>query len=356
MTYPRVKINLEKIKHNTKKIVNMCNKIDIDVAGVTKVFCAHKKIVKVMIDGGINIVADSRIENLKKLQEFNLPKMLLRLPMKSRTEEVVKYADISLNSELDTIKEISKSAVHINKVHKVILMIDLGDLREGVFDKEQVFSIVSEVMKLKGVIFHGIGTNLTCYGGVIPNENNLGKLVDIKKEINSKFNIDIEVISGGNSSSIHLINDSNMPKGINQLRIGEGIVLGRETAYGEDIQDTYNDCFKLEFEIVEQKEKPSIPIGQIGMDAFGNKPQFEDKGLMRRAICAIGRQDVDPSHIILDDENIEIIGASSDHLIIDVTNSEKDYKVGDIISSRLSYGGVLAVMTSKYVEKKYINS
>ncbi|WP_069649422.1 ornithine racemase Orr [Caloranaerobacter ferrireducens] len=353
MRYPCVEISLDKIKHNTEKLVELCKKNKINVAGVTKVFCGEPKIAKTMVDGGVQILADSRIENLIKLREIEIPKMLLRLPMISQVDDVVRYSDISLNSELKTIKELSKKAVELNKKHKIILMVDLGDLREGIFDEEEIFLVVSEILKLDGIELIGIGTNLTCYGGVIPKYENLSRLVKIKMNIEKKFNIKLDIISGGNSSSLYLLENGEIPEEINQLRLGESIVLGRETAYGKNIEDTYDDCFKLIVEIIEVKEKPSVPIGEIGMDAFGNTPTFVDKGIVKRAICAIGKQDIDLGDIIPYDKDIEILGASSDHLILDITKCKNDYGIGDNIEFKLTYGGILKVMTSEYVEKNF---
>lgn len=353
MRYPCVEISLYKIKHNTEKLVGLCKKYKINVAGVTKVFCGEPQIAKIMIDGGVQILADSRIENLIKLKDINIPKMLLRLPMISQAGEVVRYSDISLNSELKTIKELSKKAVELNRKHKIILMVDLGDLREGIFDEDEIFKVVREILKLEGIELMGIGTNLTCYGGVIPKNENLSRLVKIKKNIEEKFNIRLDVLSGGNSSSLYLLETGEIPQEINQLRLGESIVLGRETAYGKTIKDTFDDCFKLIVEIIEIKEKPSVPIGEIGMDAFGNKPTFIDKGIIKRAICAIGKQDIDLGDIIPYDKYIEILGESSDHLILDITKSENNYDVGDKIEFKLTYGGILKVMTSEYVAKVF---
>jgi predicted amino acid racemase len=87
------------------------------------------------------------------------------------------------------------------------------------------------------------------------------------------------------------------------------------------------------------------------MDAFGNTPVFVDRGLMKRALVAIGRQDVRVEGLTPVDPSVEIIGASSDHLILDVTHSEQDYEVGGVISFNVDYGALLTLMTSKYVEK-----
>jgi predicted amino acid racemase len=343
---------LDKITHNTQVVAGICNRQGIRVAGVTKVFCGHPEIAGAMVDGGIDILADSRLENLKKLRGFPLPKLLLRLPMISQAKAVVEWADISLNSEIETIKALSEAAIAQRKSHEIILMFDLGDLREGIFDENELFHTVEQMLPLKGVILIGIGTNMTCFGGVIPTPKNLSRLARQKRAIESRFDLHLEVVSGGNSSSLYLIEEGSMPEGINQLRLGEAIVLGRETAYGRQLRGTYNDCFKLIAEIIEIKEKPSSPIGEVRLDAFGDRPSFVDKGIRKRALCAIGKQDVGSGDIIPDDEGVALLGASSDHLILDVTECARTYKVGDLVSFFLTYGGILRSMTSEYVAKQ----
>ncbi len=354
MSYPRVEVDLKKLEYNTKSLVNICRELDIKVAGVTKVFCGDPEITKAYVNGGIDYIADSRIENLIKLKDVKLPKILLRLPMISEAEKVIDYTDISLNSEIETIKVLSKKAVEKNRKHKIILMIDLGDLREGYFKEEELYAAIEEILELEGVELIGIGTNLTCYGGIIPREENLGRLVELKNTIEKKYNINLEIVSGGNSSSLHLIFDKKMPEGINNVRLGESLVLGRETAFGKNIEGLYDDVFTLSVEVIELKEKPSIPIGEIGMDAFGNVPTFTDRGIRKRMICAIGKQDVSLDDIIPLDKDIIILGGSSDHLLLDVTDSKIEYNVGDVIKFKLSYGGILSTTTSEYVKKTYI--
>lgn len=348
--YPLMRVNLEKLRKNTETIVSLCKKRGINVVGVTKVFCGMPEIAKAMVKGGVDILGDSRVKNLEKLQHIPITKMLLRIPMDSEVEQAVRYADISLNSELKTIEKLSKAAVKINKLHDIILMIDLGDLREGIL-KEDVLNTVEKVIKLQGIRLRGIGTNLTCYGSVIPTPDILGDLIKIKEDIKINFKINVDIVSGGNSSSIYLVQNGLIPYGINQLRIGEAIVLGRETAFGDRIPDTYDDVFTLEAQIIELKEKPSVPRGIYGVDAFGERPIFKDRGNMKRAILALGRQDVNLNDLIPYDENVELIGSSSDHLIVDVTNSSRNYRLGDIIKFKLKYGGILACSTSEYIEK-----
>lgn len=348
--YPCIEVNLKQIAYNTREIINMCKVKNIEAVIVTKVFCAEKSIVKTIINEGVKTIGDSRIKNLIKVEDLDCKKMLLRIPMISEALNVVKYSDVSLNSELEVIKALSIAALSLKKVHEIILMIDLGDLREGVLPKD-VISTVKNILELPNIKFSGIGTNLTCYGGVIPDKNNLGKLVEIKGFIKDKLKIDVPIVSGGNSSSLYMVLNNSIPEGINQLRIGEAVVLGTETAFEKDIKHFYNHSFILKGEIIELKEKASLPKGRIGLDAFGDKPSFEDKGIMNRAIIAIGKQDIFLEGMFPRDEEIDILGASSDHLLLDLTNCSRAYKVGDIVEFNMDYPCLLSAMTSPYVIK-----
>lgn len=351
--YPCIEININKLKENAKNILSLLNKHEITSCFlVSKVLAGNKKLIESIYNLGFSHLADSRIENLKNFRDFKIPKVLLRLPMHNEISNVVNYSDISLNSEITTILKLNYEAIKKNKTHGIILMFDLGDLREGIFYKDNYIDTIDIILKLNGIKLIGIGTNLTCYGGIIPTKENLNEIVKIKNNIESNYNIKLEIISGGNSSSLYLLNSNQMVKEINNLRIGEALFLGKETAYSNYLPNMNYDIFTLKAQIIEVKNKPSYPIGEMGIDSFGIKPNIIDKGKMTRGILAIGKQDIHPSNLFPLDKNIEIIGGSSDHLIVDLTNTK--YKIGDIISFNVNYPGLLQLMTSKYVKKEYI--
>lgn len=355
MRFPVLTIDLSKIEHNTKTMVKLCGKRGIGIAAVTKGYCALPEIAEASVRGGVRMLADSRIENLMKLRHLGVPKLLLRLPMLSQVEDVVAYSDISLNSEYETIKALSNQALKAGKIHKVILMVDLGDLREGVWRQDAV-DYVEEILKLKGVELYGLGTNLTCFGAVLPSKENLTQLCDLVREIENRYEIHLQVVSGGNSSSIYLVQNGEIPDMVNHLRLGESILFGTEFAFGKRIDNTYGDAFKLYAEVVEIKAKPSVPIGNLGLDAFGEKPVFVDRGVRQRAILGIGKQDVRVDNLKPSDPGAMILGASSDHLILDITDSVKEYRMGDIVEFDIHYIGVLTAMTSEYVSKVPLGS
>ncbi|QMS85167.1 ornithine racemase Orr [Candidatus Xianfuyuplasma coldseepsis] len=349
--YPSIIIDLKKFRKNVQVLRDQCHKRDVKMMAVTKVFCADHKLVKILNEEKVDYIADSRIQNLKEIST-DIPKVLLRIPSHGEIEDVIQYSDISLNSELSTIELLNSESHKYGTKHGIILMIDLGDLREGIFDENEVYNVVKRVLELPHIELRGIGTNLTCYGGVIPSIDNMNQLLKYKQNIEEKFDISLEIVSGGNSSSIDMLLEDKIPSGINNLRLGESLVLGRETAYGNYIDGTYNDVFCLEADIIELKVKPTVPIGQIGMDAFGKVPTFEDKGNRLRAILAVGKQDVDHRELIPFD-TIKPIGSSSDHIIVDATEGHNIYEVGGMMLFRLTYSSILSLMTSKYVTRYY---
>ncbi|MFP4478938.1 MAG: alanine racemase [Candidatus Izemoplasmatales bacterium] len=348
--YPRIIINTKNILENSKKMVAMAKENHIDyVMAIVKVFSGHLNFIENLSHTGITHIGDSRIQNLKKMKTINLPKVLVRIPMISEARDVVKYSDISLNSELETIKKLNTEAKKVNKKHQIILMFDLGDLREGYYHSQDYLKDIESILDLENIHLLGIGTNLTCYGGLVPGKEILQRLVSIKDKIESHFDIQLDIISGGNSSTVTFFNKNEIPEEINSLRLGESIFFGKETSYSTNIDGLNHQNFVLEAEIIECKLKPSFPEGQTTINSFGEKVTIEDKGIMKRAICAIGKQDVILANINPLDSSVKVIGGSSDHLILDVSNT--DYKVGDIIGFNVNYPGLLHLMNSDYVYK-----
>ena len=348
--YPTIVINTKKMAENATTFLKMCSENGISTCFlVVKVLAGYVPAVSRLAKLGFTHLADSRIENLIRYKSIPIPKVLVRLPMGYDATRVVKYADISLNSELATIKTLNDAAIVQNKIHGIILMFDLGDLREGIYYHDDFLPIVGEILHLSNISLVGIGTNLTCYGGVIPDEQNLSVLGEIKNRIEKRYQIKIDIVSGGNSSTVYLFNQNRIPQYVNNLRVGEAVFFGRETAYGKPILGMHNDVFTLRAVIIEIQKKPSYPIGNIGFDAFGMKPDITDEGMMLRAILSVGRQDVETVDLTPYDPRIKIVGASSDHLIVNLGKTK--HKIGDILKFHVNYPGLLRLMTSPYVKK-----
>jgi predicted amino acid racemase len=348
---PRIEINLEKIRHNTKVLKKLYGEKGIQISGVVKGVCANLEVARTLVEAGITSLADSKIENIRKMKMAGLKSklILLRTPALSEVQQVVEFADISMNTELEIIRALSAEAKRQNKIHSIIIMVEMGDLREGILPKDTP-AFIREVLRLPGIELAGIGTNFACFGGVVPTVKKMQEFSNLVNEIQKEFQIKLPIVSGGNSANYTWLMNTHDAGSVNNIRLGESILLGRDPVSGKVIPGLYPDAFYFVAEVIESKLKPSVPSGIRGRNAFGERISFEDHGLMRRAIVGVGRQDVLVSGLspVLP---IEIIGSSSDHIILNT--KQIHLKPGEEVAFFLNYGALLSVMTSPYVYKTY---
>jgi predicted amino acid racemase len=353
MRTPRIQIDLKKIAHNARTLSNLYAARGIRVTGVTKGVCGDPTIARIFLENGVVTLADSRIPNIAAMREagVNATFMLLRLPAISEAGAVVEYCHISLNTEIDVVRKLSDAALAGGVTHKVMLMVELGDLREGIMPRN-LKKTAQDVLALQGVELAGIGTSLACLGGVLPDGKNMSELSAIASDLEAALDITLKCVSVGNSSVYSWIEHATDAGRINDVRLGESILLGGKDLDCKGIPGLHCDAFTVVAEVLESKVKPSLPYGTQSVDAFGNVPAFTDRGDIRRAILGLGRQDM---YIpgLFPKRHIEILGASSDHLIVDA--KEADLAPGDEVEFDVDYGGMLAAMTSPYVSKVFVN-
>lgn len=350
---PRIEISLSQIRDNARMLSKLYGQKGISLMGVSKAVLGEPAIIEAMIQGGVRTIADSRIETIQKMKSAGISAqfVLLRTAL-SQAEAVIKTVDISLNTEIETLQHLSYYAKAYNKTHQVIIMVELGDLREGVLPCDLV-QFVRQTLTLSHIKIVGIGCNLACYGGVKPDRKNMRTLSELVTLLEAEFQLSLEIISGGNSANYEWYKSTPDLGRVNNLRLGESILLGCESVNRKAIPGLHTRAFQLVAEVIESKQKPSLPFGEIGYDAFGNVPRFQDRGIRQRAIVALGRQDVLVSGLQANDR-LEIIGSSSDHIILDSKNH--NLQVGDEVTFNLDYGSLLAAMTSPFIRKQFVAS
>lgn len=358
--YPKLVVDLKKLRQNIDHVLIKCQDQGIEVAGVIKGCTGLPECANQFALAGCRYIATSRLEQIEEARNFGVQAdfMMIRIPMLSEAADVVRLAEISLNSEMKVLEALNHQAGLQDRRHKVILMVDLGDLREGFWDKEELLQAALRVEnELYNLELAGVGTNLGCYGAIAATPEKLNELVECAEMIEEKIGRELEFVSGGSTTSYPRVLEGNMPRRINQLRIGEGIILAKDLQdlWGFDMSDMYQDVFTLQAEVIEVKEKPSYPVGQIEFDAFGNHPDFNDQGVHKRAIIGLGKVDFAFTDMLLPrDEGITILGASSDHTILDVHNCKHNYQVGDVIEFDLCYATIVYATNSRNVDVVYI--
>jgi predicted amino acid racemase len=354
-----VELDREKLRANFNLLKERFEQYEVEWGVVTKMLCGNKLYLQEILNLGVKEIHDSRISNLKAVKELDetVQTVYIKPPAKRAIKKLVTYADVSLNTEMVTLKLINEEAKRQNKKHKVVIMIELGDLREGVMG-EKVVEFFRRVFELSNIEVVGMGSNLNCLHGVMPSADKFIQLNLYKELIKAHFNFEIPSVSGGTSVVLPMLFRKELPKSVNHFRIGETLYFGLNIEAGETFEGMHDDVFKLRMEIIELTEKPMLPVGELAENPSGQMLEIDENLYGKtslRAILDAGLLDISPDFLIPYDENIEIVGASSDMLVLDLGKSTQEYKVGDLVDFRLKYMGALGIMNSNYIEKRLKN-
>ena len=346
--YPQLEFDLALLRSNADAVISRCRGMGIRVCGVVKGVDGLPEAARVLHAAGAAELGTSRLEQVAKCRAAGVPGpwLLIRIPGLTELPDVVALCETSLQSEWPTLLALEEECLRQNKTHRVIVMTDLGDLREGFWDKKELVDVCERVEReLPHVQLAGIGVNLTCYGSTKPTPEKMNELVGLARQVEQRIGRKLEIVSGGATSSFTLVHWGTMPAGVNHLRIGEAILLGKDLQVDWGIRDMdylRMDALTLRAEVVEVKDKPTYPIGEFAIDAFGRKPVYEDRGIRRRAILALGRADVGELESLIPREpGLTVIGGSSDHCIVDVEDCPRRLQVGDIVEFSLCYSHML---------------
>lgn len=351
-----ITLDVKKLKANFDFLDKMFLSNNIQWSIVSKMLSGNKTYLSELLKLGTKQISDSRVSNLKMIKSLNpnIETIYIKPPPKQSISSIVKYVDISMNTEIETIKLLSKEAQKQEKVHKIIIMIELGELREGVMG-EDIIDFYESIFKLKNIEVVGIGANLSCLYGVLPSHDKLIQLSLYEQLIEAKFNKQIPYVSGGSSVTIPLIFQNLLPKGINHFRVGETLFLGTDVYNNTTLKRMNSDVFRLYSEIIELIEKPVVPRGEFGLNVDGDSFEFDEDQIGKttyRAIIDVGLLDVDVKHITPINKKISIVGSSSDMIVIDLGVNSQNYKTGDLLEFTMDYMGVLRIINSRYIEKR----
>ncbi|MGB5759786.1 MAG: alanine/ornithine racemase family PLP-dependent enzyme [Acidimicrobiales bacterium] len=346
----RIEVDLDKIGHNACRLVDRTARRNISITGVTKAMLGAPDLARVLCVSGVGDLGDSRIENIERMRDAGIddPKLLLRSPMPSQVERVVRSGAMSVNTETDVLTSLAAAARVTGRVHDVMLMVELGDLREGVMPSE-LNEMARHVLRLPTLRLRGIGANLACRNGIEPSAENMGELSELVESLEAMLGIEIEVVSGGNSANLEWAFGPSGKGRINNLRIGEAVLLGREPLHRRPIDGLHTDAVKLVAEVIESNRKPTKPSGRSFQNSFGETPEILDRGTIWQTILAVGRQDTDAGDL-LEPNGVKILAASSDHLLVE---TQARMKPGDELTFEPGYSAVLRSMTSPFVTKSF---
>ncbi len=351
-----ISISLKKLKHNYNFLDNLFKRHNIQWGIVTKLLCGNHLYIKEVIALGAKELMDSRISNLRTIKRIDpeVKTIYIKPPPRRSIRSLVRYADVSLNTDLETMKLISMEAQRQDKIHEVIIMVEMGELREGVMG-EKLVDFYAKVFELPNISILGFGTNLNCLYGVMPSRDKLIQLSLYKQIVEVKFNRKLNLLSGGTSVTIPMLSKKQVPPGVNHFRVGETLYFGANLWTGKTIKGMKDDVITFKAEIIELIEKPVVPEGTLQENPSGESYEIDasDYGKTSwRALLDVGLLDISPDFLIPIDKNMEMAGASSDILVLDLGKNPRKYKVGDFIKFKLKYMGALRLFNSDYIIKR----
>ena len=355
--YPILTVNTAAMARNARKVVETWGAKGVSVAGVVKFSDCDPAVVRAYAAGGCAQIAVSRAVHLPKIKEAvpGARTLLLRPPVRSEMELVARYGDLTLMTEAEGLKALSAAGAALGCKPGVILMLDVGDLREGVDNIPALVELALLAEALPGVHLAGVGTNHACLNGVLPSWDNLTFLAQGAEAVEAAIGRKLEIVSGGSSINMLLL-DSGMPEKINHLRVGGFIANPMNMRLGRNfvLEGMQEDTVLLTAEVVDLQEKASMPKGSSGKNWAGESVTRVDKGRRLRAIVALGSQDVgDASGLLPLESGIELVGNSSDHTILDVTDTGHSWKTGDTVTFRLRYSPMLRAFSGRHVTVEY---
>jgi predicted amino acid racemase len=351
----RVVINLEALYHNLTTVDGWMKSHGAHWSLVTKVLCGHADTLKALHAFGAHSIGESRLENLRAVDKYipNAETWYLRLPHLSAIEEVVALSDVTLNSETRIIRALDEAAGKQGKIHRIIIMIELGDLREGILPGSLV-RFYEQVFELEHIEVRGIGSNLGCLAGALPNEDQFMQLVLYRELLELKFGRMLPTISAGSSVALPMLLEGNLPKAINHFRIGEAVFLGTDLVEGHTLPGLRDDTVVLEAEVIEIKEKNLTPTVETGTHTpfVSDGPDHLSPGQRGyRALVSVGNLETEVAGLTPINPGYQIAGASSDVTVVNVGDDTTGIRVGEMIRFRPNYGALLRLMSGRYVER-----
>ncbi|MFN2370927.1 MAG: alanine racemase [Candidatus Krumholzibacteriia bacterium] len=351
----RLTLDLETLHHNMRTVDGWVTAHGASWSLVTKVLCGHGETLRGLQLMGVSSMADSRLGNLEAIAALPGPveTWYLRLPHMPAIEPIVRMTDVSLNSESAVIHALNREAGRQDKLHRVVIMIELGDLREGVLPGS-LLGFYAGIFELPHIEVLGVGSNLGCLSGAVPSLDQFSQLSLYRELLELKFGRKLPMISGGTSAVLPMLRDGQLPRAVNHFRIGESVFLGTDLVNGGILAGLRDDAVTLEVEIVEMREKSLTPQGETT-----DMTPFEDFQIAEhavgergyRAVVTVGQLDTEVRGLAPLDDRYAVVGASSDLAVVHVGDNPEGLKVGDTISFRPSYGALVRLMHGRYIDK-----
>lgn len=345
-------IRISDLRHNICFVQNLCAGNAVQLVVVAKGCNGFLPLLRLFHECGVKELAMSKVGDAIKAEPFlSNPPMFLSVPAPQQADSIIRHFGSSLNSEFTTIQALGEAAKRNGRSHGVILMVDIGDRREGVIP-EDLMPLVISILDLRNPFIKilGIGATLGCCCGTLPDRDNMEILVQLAEEMERQGGIPVQSVSLGGSVILPWLESGTLPTRINQVRIGEAILLGNIPTIDKLHQGLSSRGFVLRGTVLEVKKRPSLPAGIQGKDVLGRKLSFVDRGPRLRCLVDFGLVDTYPRGLKSELAGLEFVNSNSDYTIFDITEVDPHLRPGETIDFTLNYQSLIRALHSQHLK------
>jgi predicted amino acid racemase len=300
------------------------------VVGVTKGVAGMPSVARAMLDGGLETLADARLDNIARMRRAGIrgPIVLLRSPAISEAARCVELADASLNADLSVVKRLNQAVRWQRKRHGVVLMVDMNTGREGLAPDE-LPAAARAVARMSSLRLDGIGIYFNVALAPAQIRRRQAALVRLARTAGRESGVALRVVSGGSTNALAAtVLTGDCVAGINHLRVGTAVLLGLMSSIGpKRIERFHHDAFTLAAELIEVKRRKRL----LGILPFGHLDA--DRGFLFPAL-----------------PGVRVVAVSSDHTVLDLTDTATPLRVGDWLRFHLGYYALARLALSPYVK------
>ncbi|MGM4914571.1 alanine racemase [Rhizobium sp. 768_B6_N1_8] len=345
-------VNLKSIEANLQFIKADADRNGLELVFVVKPCHDYAPILQLVDRQAPAYLGMSKIQIARNFSaQLKTPVMTTSLPTALQAEDIVRYSKASLNSDPSILDALDSAAEKHGVKHGYFLMVDVGDLREGVLPHEAPAVMRAILAKRhRNLVFEGFGTNYACANGVQPSHSNLSCLYRLARDLGQE-GISVPKISLGGSSIIHWMSSEILASWPTQVRIGQAALLGTIPVADEPFVGLRTDTLRFCGTIVEIQDKPA---GIDGGGAVADLGVAATSEIRKRAILDFGVVDADPKALIPREAGVRIVTANSDYTVIDVTGSAESLRIGSSIYFDLKYRAMLQGFLSPYLSKRVV--
>ena len=357
--FPKLHVDLGAIAGNASVMRREMAARRLTVCGVAKAADVSVPVAEAYMNGGLEQIAGSRVAQVKAWKQAHpeWTTMLLRAPSLCDIPGAVTWADITVVTDMQTAKWLAEEAECQKKISAALIMADIGDRRDGITNPDELTELGVFIDQCKNLKLAGIAANYCCVSGLLPDDDNLELFASFAEKLTSAVGHPLEIVSGGNSTLLlRICTGGELPDSINHIRLGGTVInpYNMKLNRGIAFPDLNMDTVRLEAQISEIRDKLLSPMSQPGKNWRGEQVAFSCTGMRKRAIVNLGCMDIgDPNNLLPLEDGIVVIASSSDHTVLDTTDCERPLHVGDTVSFRLRYAGLMHCFAGRHVSVEY---